>query len=208
MKRSNILFNILIVITSLFLIYKVYSYIDVKRQEKESVDIYKKIEDIGLKRTKDADEDPGDAYNGADENDDDAKKVDFDALESISKDIVSWIESDEGSIDYPVVKGKNNTYYLYHAVTGQRNLVGSIFMDYRNESMADPMIMIYGHVVKNGTMFASLHEFKKNPAETGFTIYNKEQDFKPLVLAARSGRDDINQRITRLLKKEKNLQLS
>ena len=95
MKRSKILINILIVITSLFLIYKVYSYIDVKRQEKEAVDIYKKIEDIGLKRTKDAGEDHGDAYNGADENDDDAKKVDFEALESISKDIVSWIESDD-----------------------------------------------------------------------------------------------------------------
>ena len=66
MKRSKILINILIVITSLFLIYKVYSYIDVKRQEKESVDIYKEIEDIGLKRTKDLDEDHGDAYNGAD----------------------------------------------------------------------------------------------------------------------------------------------
>lgn len=111
MKRSKILIDILIVITSLFLIYKVYSYIDVKRQEKESVDIYKKIEDIGLKRTKDLDEDhePGDA----DEDEEEAKKVDFDALESISKDIVSWIESDEGSIDYPVVKGKDNYYYRY-----------------------------------------------------------------------------------------------
>ena len=203
MKRSKILINILIVITSLFLIYKVYSYIDVKRQEKESVDIYKKIEDIGLKRTKDIDEDHEHAYNGADENDEDAKKVDFDALESISKDIVSWIESDEGSIDYPVVKGKDNYYYLYHAVTGQRNLVGSIFMDYRNESMADPMIMIYGHVVKNGTMFASLHEFKKNPTETGFTIYTREQDFRTTcVLAARvSGETYINPKD---YKKEKN----
>lgn len=207
MKRSKILINILIVITSLFLIYKVYSYIDVKRQEKESVDIYKKVEDIGLKRTKDLDEDHGDAYNGADENDDDAKKVDFDALESISKDIVSWIESDEGSIDYPVVKGKNNTYYLYHAVTGQRNLVGSIFMDYRNESMADPMIMIYGHVVKNGTMFASLHEFKKNPTETGFTIYTREQDFRTTcVLAARvSGETYINPKDYKTFEKRKEL---
>lgn len=199
MKRSKILINILILITSLFLIYKVYSYIDLKRQEKESVDIYNEIEEKVSKRDED------DANGDADEAEEEAKKVDFDALEAINKDIVCWLESDEGSIDYPVVKGRDNYYYLYRAANGKRNLVGSIFMDYRNESIEDPMVMIYGHMIKNGTMFASLHKFKDNPSETGFTIYTREQDIRTTcVLAARvSGETYINPKDYKTFKQRK-----
>lgn len=202
MKRSKILINILIIITSLFLIYKVYSYIDLKRQEKESVDIYKEIEKkVSKKDNKDEDHANGEADLAKEE----AKKVDFDALEAINKDIVCWLESDEGSIDYPVVKGRDNYYYLYRAANGKRNLVGSIFMDYRNESIDDPMVMIYGHMIKNGTMFASLHKFKDNPSETGFTIYTREQDFRTTcTLAARiSGETYINPKDYKTFKQRK-----
>lgn len=187
MKRSKILVNILIAMSALFIIYKVYSYIDTKKQESEAEYIYKEIEDKGFaKASQDVKTDANDEAK--------EEKIDFDALEAINKDIKFWLKSDEGSIDYPVVKGRDNYHYLYYAANGKKNLAGSIFIDYRNESIDDPMLMIYGHMIKNGTMFASLHKFKDEPKETGFTIYTREQDIRTTCVLAGivSGKTYIN----------------
>lgn len=186
MKRFKILINVLIILTILFLIYKVYSYIDTKKQEDEAKTIYKEIEEISFAK----DDDNDDAESAVDE-----EKIDFAALKAINEDIMYWIKSDEGSIDYPVVKARDNDYYLHHAANKKRNLVGSIFMDYRNESIDDSFVIIYGHMMNNGSMFATLNEFKKkDPSYRGFTISAEMGDIRTTsVLAARvSGETYIN----------------
>ncbi|HWR40588.1 MAG TPA: class B sortase [Patescibacteria group bacterium] len=87
--------------------------------------------------------------------------VDFTSLERINPDVVGWLAAEGTEIDYPVVRGKDNDFYLRHLFTGERNKLGSIFMDYRNHSdFSDKNTIIYGHNMKDGSMFSSLTKYK------------------------------------------------
>ena len=83
--------------------------------------------------------------------------VDFDALWKINPDVKGWIYLEALNITYPVVKGETNDDYIYTSVKGTANSGGSIFMDYRNsDSFLDPHTLIYGHNMKDGSMFGKL----------------------------------------------------
>lgn len=87
--------------------------------------------------------------------------IDFLSLKKINPDVVAWITSAGTEIDYPVVRGKDNAYYLRHLFTGARNKLGSIFMDSRNHGdFSDRNTILYGHNMKDGSMFASLAKYK------------------------------------------------
>lgn len=87
--------------------------------------------------------------------------VDFSALKKINPDVVAWLTSDGSEIDYPVALGKDNVYYLRHLFTGERNKLGTIFMDYRNHgNFSDKNTVLYGHNMKDGSMFSSLTKYK------------------------------------------------
>ena len=65
-------------------------------------------------------------------------------------------------INYPIVQGEENSYYLKHLFSGEWNGSGCIFLDFRNDaSFADRHSIIYGHHMKNGTMFTDLDKYKK-----------------------------------------------
>lgn len=88
--------------------------------------------------------------------------VDFAALSEINSDIVAWIYIEGTEINYPVVQGSDNQYYLKHLFNGKWNSSGCIFLDSRNTSdFSDRHSIIYGHHMKNGTMFSGLTEYKK-----------------------------------------------
>jgi len=87
-------------------------------------------------------------------------QVDFPLLQSVNSQIVGWIFGSDGAINYPVVLGGDNSYYLRRLVDGTPNQNGSIFMDYRNAAdLSHRNTFIYGHNMKNGTMFASLSSY-------------------------------------------------
>ena len=87
-------------------------------------------------------------------------KVDFDVLLQENPDTVAWIRFDEPSIiSYPVVKSADNKEYLTKTFTESDNKLGAIFMDMRNTSdFSDKNTMIYGHNMKNTTMFSQLEK--------------------------------------------------
>jgi len=90
--------------------------------------------------------------------------IDFDALREVNPDVVGWIYIPILRLSYPVLYGQDNNYYLHHTVEDTPNFAGSIFID----SMCDPEIkgfnsFIYGHNMKNDSMFGSLSELKKHP---------------------------------------------
>ena len=81
----------------------------------------------------------------------------FDKLREKSKDIVAYLKVNNTAIDYVVVKGKDNSYYLHHNF--EKKYIGSgwVFADYRNKADGyDTNMIIYGHNRKDNSMFGSL----------------------------------------------------
>lgn len=88
--------------------------------------------------------------------------VDFDKLHEQNSDIVAWIYCAGTNIDYPVVQSGDNNYYLRRMLSGEWNIAGTIFMDYRFPSdFSGPNAVIYGHNMNNGSMFGDLPGYKK-----------------------------------------------
>ena len=105
---------------------------------------------------------PAGAETLPDEDDTVWPEVDFAVLREINPDIVAWIYIEGTKINYPIVQGGDNSYYLKHLFSGEWNGSGCIFLDFRNDaSFADRHSIIYGHHMKNGTMFSDLERFKK-----------------------------------------------
>lgn len=90
------------------------------------------------------------------------KDVNFDTLKAINKDAVGWIECEGTNIDYAVVQGNDNDYYLHHSINKEESFSGTIFMDASNNSdFKDDVTVLYGHNMRNDSMFGSLSEYNK-----------------------------------------------
>ena len=90
------------------------------------------------------------------------KEVDFaDLQENTNGDIYAWIHIPDTKIDYPVLQHPtDNSYYLNHNLDGSRGYPGCIYTeDYNKKDFTDPNTVLYGHNMKNGTMFAGLHKY-------------------------------------------------
>ncbi len=86
--------------------------------------------------------------------------VDFDTLLACSGDVAGWLYCPDTPINYPVVQGTDNDYYLHHLLDGTRNDNGTLFIDAANAAgWQDQNTVIYGHHMKNGAMFASLEHY-------------------------------------------------
>lgn len=89
--------------------------------------------------------------------------VDFAGLREKNPDVVAWIQIPtlEG-VDYPVVIGEDNAYYVNHNWENQESEEGAIFLDFRNSSdFSQPHNILYGHCMKDGTMFQPLGQWEK-----------------------------------------------
>lgn len=83
------------------------------------------------------------------------------ALFEQNNDLIGWIKIADTRIDYPIVKGRDNEFYLERDFNREKSKAGSIFMDYRNIGDGqDGHTIIYGHRMKDKTMFADLMRFK------------------------------------------------
>ena len=83
-------------------------------------------------------------------------------LSAMNADVAAWIYSADTVIDYPVVQGSDNVYYLDHIFDGTYNKLGTLFVDCRNApGFSDWNTIIYGHNMNNGSMFASLTNYTK-----------------------------------------------
>ncbi len=82
-------------------------------------------------------------------------------LSNINEDFRFLVEVENTNINYPVVQGKDNNYYLNKDFKRNTNGSGSVFMDYRNDYTIDKNTILYGHNMKNKTMFSRLEKFKE-----------------------------------------------
>ena len=86
--------------------------------------------------------------------------VNFDLLREMNAGVVGWLYSEGTPINYPVMQSTDNSYYLNRLYNNQTNSAGAIFMDALNSpDLSDANTVIYGHNMKNGTMFTSLQNY-------------------------------------------------
>lgn len=88
------------------------------------------------------------------------KKNPMSSFIDINPDYVGHLTLTGTSINYPVVKARDNAYYLNHNFYREKDALGSIFMDYRNIGMhLDKHTILYGHYTEQGYMFGDLEKY-------------------------------------------------
>lgn len=111
----------------------------------------------------------------------------FDELVAQNPDCVGWITVPNTKIDNPVYQAADNQYYVNRNAAKTYSVYGSIFADYRHVISGDgnsANITLYGHHMKDGSMFANLHNYKKmsfyqeNPVITFDTVYGTGGKYK------------------------------
>ena len=107
--------------------------------------------------------------------------IDFAALAEINPDIVAWITLEDSMINYPVVQGTDNAYYLEHLFNREVNHMGCVFMDYRSRpDFSDFVTPLYAHHSSNGAMFAGIEKYKRQDfyeTHKSFTLRTPEGEY-------------------------------
>lgn len=99
-------------------------------------------------------------------------RVDFESLKKINPDIVGWIYIPNSGINYPIVKGKDNSEYLHRTFYRKNSYVGAIFLDtFCRKDFSSFNSIIYGHNLKNGEMFGHLKKMYD-------VNYNQKADYR------------------------------
>lgn len=116
-------------------------------------------------------------------------------MSSINKDFVGWINVDNTNIDYPIVQSDDNSYYLHRDIYKNYLYTGTIFLDYRCDYENSKNLIIYGHNMKNKTIFSQLENFKKEDffySDRKITLTNKdgERKFKVFAVIVVDGKYD------------------
>ncbi len=90
-----------------------------------------------------------------------SRMLELEELQKENSDIVAWIEIENTDINYPVLQGSDNTFYMRHNYKKDYSINGSIFLD-KDYSWNPPSsnLLIYGHNNKNNTMFQNLLKYK------------------------------------------------
>ena len=89
------------------------------------------------------------------------EKEESDNLFEKNIDYRGWIKIDNTNINYPILQGQDNEEYLYKDINNEYIVSGSIFMNYLNNGFDDQNTVLFGHNMKNGTMFANLKKYKE-----------------------------------------------
>ena len=98
------------------------------------------------------------------------KETDIDALKEVNEDVLGWIVIPDTQLSYPLMAGRDNSYYLSHTWDHKPSSAGSVFVEkYNNTDLSDYHTIIYGHRMNNGSIFGSLggyetaEHFEQNP---------------------------------------------
>ena len=105
-------------------------------------------------------------------------------LRQENSDIVGWVEIEGTNINYPVLQGDDNSYYMTHNYKKEENTYGSIFLDKDYDwSKPSSNLLIYGHNLQNGSMFHDLLNYSKESYYeehpiVRFTTEDEDLEFK------------------------------
>lgn len=143
----------------LFMAAALYRICNYRKQEQANSRLNDDLVDMAVIPT-DGNDTPQENLSQRSENETVPIIVDFDVLCRGNQDIVGWLYCADSIINYPVVQGDDNDYYLHHLLDESENSSGTLFVDFRNaEDFSDWHTIIYGHNMRNDTMFGTLTEY-------------------------------------------------
>lgn len=116
-------------------------------------------------------------------------RPDFAQYQEQNADIYAWISIPDSNIDYPVLQHESdNLYYLEHNLDGSAGLPGCVYSEKENsKEFTDFQTILYGHNMRNGTMFHDLRYFAEEEyfAQHPYIyVYTEAATFKYQVFAA------------------------
>ncbi len=136
----------------------------------------------------DADDETADEQETTHTAPDELLSVDFDTLQSVNPDIQAWLYMSGSSIHSPVLQAEDNSTYLYRLADGSSNAHGSLFLDCRNAGdFSDWNTLIYGHNMKDGSMFGGLKKYRKQAyydVHPEMTLFTPEKTYRMEIFAA------------------------
>lgn len=105
-------------------------------------------------------------------------------LKKENEDVVGWLQIEDSNINFPVLQGSDNEYYITHNYKKEKSKDGAIFLDKDyNWDIPSSNLLIYGHNNKNGNMFQELLNYKeesyylKHPI-IKFTTINEDSNYE------------------------------
>lgn len=120
-----------------------------------------------------------------------ASPIQFRELMKVNPDTVGWLRIEGSNIDYPIVQGEDNDYYLSHDFYGQESVSGSIYLDYESQGdFTGRNQIIYGHHMKNGSMFRDVNYYKDEAyfkEHQYFSIYTPDREIRLKAVACYYG---------------------
>lgn len=114
--------------------------------------------------------------------------IDFNKLWEVNEDIYAWITIPDTQINYPIVQSPDDDgYYLNHTIDGQEGYPGSIYTESCNsKDFTDYNTVIYGHNMKDGSMFQGLHDYEDDQYlkdHPYIEIYTPDKEYKYQIFA-------------------------
>ena len=165
-RKKKRLMNILLIIFICLFVYSAYNVIMWLKSDREIKELesglYKEIVTVAESNSQNV--------GTQQEESNEQVVVDFKKLKEIYKDVIGWIEIDNTYINYPILQGETDEYYLRKDIYKEYNFSGSIFVySDVNRQFLDENTVIYGHNMKNDRMFANLNQI--NNGTLGKDIY-------------------------------------
>ena len=185
-KKGDVLLTIALIAAIVVFCYAAFNLYHIYTEYKKGTDEYNQIEEMAVTER---DADSGEAA-GPNAQLKPPIEVDFDKLKSVNEDVVGWIYVDAlPDISYPIVKGKDNQTYLHQTYEKNYNFAGTIFVDYENSGdFSDCNTLVYGHNMKNGSMFGHLKKFREDDRlykqDKYFWILTPERNYRYEIISA------------------------
>ena len=160
MEKKNKIKNVIIsIIQIIFIILIIYSLIEIA------------IWYVNNRENKELSKQINNSITIENETEENKYNIDFNTLKQTNSDTIAFLKVNGTSIETIVVKGTDNDYYMNHNFEKKSNKAGWLFADYKNKfDGTDKNIVIYGHNMRDGSMFGTLEKILKEE------WYNNEEN--------------------------------
>ena len=173
-RKGHVIQNVILISCLIVFCVSAFQLIKIGSEYRKGQGEYEEIQDLVLELHE------GDDDSGQNADEGNHFQVNFDELLRLNPDTAAWIRfyPEPSIINYPVVQGNDNKEYLHRTFSGNENTLGTIFISADNmPDFQDKNTVIYGHRMKNGSMFRHLEDYKKQDfwsANPYFYIYTPD----------------------------------